>query len=56
MDTDKSNKPEPLPRPNAFVIIGETVLERLHQIAQRIRERVAQLLTEEDRRQQKRGL
>jgi hypothetical protein len=55
MDTDKSDKREQLPRPNAFVIIGETVLERLHQVAQRIRENIAKLLSEEEGRQHKSG-
>jgi hypothetical protein len=40
-------------RPNAFVIVGETVLERLHQVAQRIRENIEQILARDETRQQK---
>jgi hypothetical protein len=51
MDTDER---EELPPPLAIAIIGEAVLERVQQLAQRIRQNIDQLLTEQ-RREHKAG-
>lgn len=41
-----------LERLYTIAIIGETAMEHLHQVAQRIRENIDELLAEEERRQQ----
>jgi hypothetical protein len=52
MDTNTS---EQLPSALAIAILGETAMERLHQVAERIRESIDELLAEEERRQHKTG-
>jgi hypothetical protein len=50
MDTNEQNEPpsaDELPRQLVIPIIGETVLERVHQIAQSIQEKIVRLLADE---------
>jgi hypothetical protein len=46
---------EHLPSALAIAILGETAMEHLHQVAQRIRENIDELLAEEERRQHMAG-
>jgi len=50
MDTHTS---EQLPSVLAIAILGETAMEHLHQVAQRIRKNIDELLAEEERRPHK---
>jgi hypothetical protein len=50
MDTNEQHEPpsaDELPRQIVIAIIGETVLESVHQIAQSIQEKIVRLLADE---------
>jgi hypothetical protein len=47
MDTNEPPSADELPRQLFIPIIGETVLERVHQIAQSIQEKIVRLLADE---------
>jgi hypothetical protein len=53
MDIDITDKSVPLPPSLAFAINAEAALERLHEVAKRMRENIERLLSEEEKHQSK---